>query len=155
MVGVPDTHLLQIGRMTVNFGMLESGLKHIIYETLGGQHMGQVVVADTNFKALTDLTNSLFIQYCRHQPLRDELWNILHGSVQEARTRRNKIMHATWGTQWPKIIMNTVKATKKTGFITEDVEITEEYLSDSADLIANAAYELQQFRLKLKELQSS
>jgi hypothetical protein len=145
-VPVPTDHLIAIGKITVNYGFLESCLKHIIWDIVGGQRLGQVITSDLTFNALIDQANSLFIQNYKNRHLSDELWKILSGPVRRAQSKRNHIIHATWGKKGDTVKMSTVRANKKTGYSRATVDITVNDLVEIADLIASASQELQHFR---------
>jgi hypothetical protein len=146
-VPVPTEHLIAIGKITVNYGALESCLKHIIWDIVGGQRLGQVITSDLTFNALIDQANSLFIQNYKNKHLRDELWNILSGPVRRAQSKRNQIIHATWGKKGDAVKMFTVKANKKTGYSRSNVDVTVEDLVEIADFIASTSHKLSDFRL--------
>jgi hypothetical protein len=97
MISSIDQSLLEpIGRVTVNFSMLEGGLKFFISILIGSdQRIGQIITAHQNVRQLIDLLGSLYKFRMRNDSLLTEFEQI-RKSLEEANDRRNTLIHSQW-----------------------------------------------------------
>lgn len=148
---VPDTHLKEIGDITVSFAILESEIQNfissLIYEH---QRVGQIITAEISFKNLRALLISLYLE--RHGEDNDfsNLKDFMKCSGQ-VEDKRNQIMHSLWAAGKDKDHITRIKTTakEKHGIRFKFEEVSAEALSNFAKEIKVLAGELQKFQWDL------
>ena len=148
---VPDTHLKEIGDITVSFAMLEFQIQNLIGSLIyEHQRIGQIITAELSFKNLRALLISLYLE--RHGE--DDDFKNLRNFIKQAgqvEEKRNQIMHSVWAAGKDKEHITRFKTTakEKHGIRFKFEEVSAEDLSNFAKEIKVLAEELQRYQLDL------
>lgn len=135
---VPESHLKNIGDITVSFAMLESQLQSLIGSLLNErQRIGQIITAELSFKALKALLVSLYIE--RHGNDDSDFGQLKRlilrcGKIEE---KRNQITHSVWGAGSDVNHITRIKTTAK-----ENHGIKFQFEDVSSQSLANIAIEI-------------
>ena len=144
---VPDGHLNAIGRVTVNFAMLESSVAFLIWQLTGTeQPTAQAITAELSFRQLIALASSLYRRYDVVGDDAARFETILNRAVQ-AEERRNRITHSVWGAGKQRETVTRIKTTakKSVGLKHQFEQMSVSDLEAEANFIASVADEVQRF----------
>ncbi len=144
---ISDEYLRAIGRITVNFSILELRLAFCVGELVGStQRIGQLVTARLAFPQLIALLNSLYQERVKEDARREKFLRLLR-KAETAAEKRNAVVHAAWAVdlQNPQQTMRfKIQNTKKgLRYQFEGVSVTD--LNRTADLIEEVAGEISAF----------
>ncbi len=152
---VPDTHLKEIGDITVSFALLELQIQNFIGSLIHEhQRVGQIITAELSFKNLRALLISLYLE--RHGQdndfayLRDFMKH--SGQVED---KRNQIIHSVWAAGKDKNHITRIKTTakEKHGIKFKFEEVSAEALINFAKEIKVLVRKIQQFQIDLLKKQ--
>ncbi len=134
-----DEHLRSIGRITVNFALLEEILSLCIRALMKSeQQVGHIITAGLSFKQKVALFSSLYRYKVHSTEEPAELKNLL-SRVAQAEEKRNATIHAIWGPGTTKETVTRVKTTAKrsSGLKLHFQEMSVQDLDEIADFIAD------------------
>ncbi len=140
-----------IGLISVNFGMLESGLEFFIWILISkNQRIGQIVTAQLSYKKLVDVFSSLFRELVKDNQYYDEFEDI-RKRLHKAEEIRNAIIHSRWGASRQQNSSLRIKttATSKKGIEFKHETISLEEIKNIADNIAILASDLSDLLFKI------
>lgn len=144
---VPVQHLEAIGRITVNFALLESTVGFFAWMLLGtDQRLGQAVTAEASFRNQVALVSSLFRIRSADKSLVEGLDVVLKSAL-AAEERRNAITHSVWAAGAGGRTITRIKTTAKVakGLKHQSEQMTADDLSTIAEQIAEAAGNVQEY----------
>jgi len=148
---LPDEALTEIGRVVVNFVILESELFVLIHGLLGTKpEVSRIVTSELSFRNLVDLSASLMKQVYGKKEF-DAYKKVAIFAI-EAEEKRNRIIHSIWGRQSGegKIAVRTKHTAKRgKGLDFQREEFTIVDISNIAHDISRAAYAVSRFRESL------
>lgn len=137
-----DSVLLEsIGRMTVDFAMLEHSLSFFIWQLMGyKQFVGQAVTAQLSFRQLIDIFASLFRLCIGNNTKLKEIVR----SLNHAAKRRNQIVHSFWGAGGKQGLSMRFKITAKAknGLQHQSEKVTVEDIQKFAEEIESLSYKM-------------
>lgn len=91
-----NEHLIQLGRIVVNFSSLELHLKFVTYGLISNnQQIGQTILANMSFNAILNTFGSLLVIEFKDKSIVDEFKELIN-SINEVNEKRNKIIHSYW-----------------------------------------------------------
>jgi hypothetical protein len=128
---IPERLLVQIGDMTVSFGLLEFQMRQIfVYLVNQSAHVGEILGSYLSFGNLRAAIISLYKERFGEDPLYPELRNLLI-QAQKIEEERNAITHSLWGggSNPFTAIRFKVTAREKKGLTTVSKDYTEDDLS--------------------------
>ncbi|MBC8489357.1 MAG: hypothetical protein H8D45_25320 [Bacteroidetes bacterium] len=155
---IPNKHLMVIGRITVNFALLESSISMGIWKLIGAgqeQDFGKIITSELSFKNLVALFSSLFNYLVKDQSSIDQLKNLIKDAM-EAEKKRNIITHSLYVGDKKKSEVIRIKTTAKIhkGLKYQLESLTVNELNEIADFIAEVTANIQSFvsRIKLTDV---
>jgi len=93
---ISDEHLRALGRVTVNFSLLEFHLGWYVSILLGEDSgTGQIVNAQLSFKTQIDLLMSLARYKIKEQIVTEQLEDLIR-RAKDIEDRRNQLVHSAW-----------------------------------------------------------
>jgi len=152
VTALPDGAVAEIGRITVQFAILEFYLARLVHGLLEQTgDIGWIVTSELSFPKLQDLSMSLVMEV--HGPAKAAEYKEVLKEVSEAEASRNIISHSVWGVLMPKgeplLIRSKYTAKRKKGLSRQRQELTVEDLHTMAYNIAIAAHEVRAFGAEL------
>jgi len=94
---IGDAHFASLGRLTVQFALLEHGLARLIHAMLGADSVrATIVTADLPFKGRASVAAALYRQRILGSPNRVERMAKIIGAACKAEADRNTLIHSTW-----------------------------------------------------------
>src|SRR2546426_3543465 len=144
---VPDDCLRAIGRITVNFVLLEQSIAFLVWQLIGAQQrVGQAITSELSFRQLVALASSLHRQFDVVGDASDQLEEILNRAV-KAEENRNRIIHSFWGPGHTSDSITRIKTTAKkaAGLKHQFEQMRAADLDGVADSMAAVADEIQRF----------
>jgi hypothetical protein len=139
---VPDTHLREIGDITVSFAMLEFSIKQLVWKLLNiDQRSGQIVTSGISFKTLIEMASSL---YKENTSVQDPSFNELIREITGIEEQRNQITHSIWGAGKNAESITRIKTTSrlKKGLNHDFQEMTVSELKKIADSIKKLSHRI-------------
>ncbi|MCP1375166.1 hypothetical protein [Dyella lutea] len=150
---VPSEFLQEIGRITVQFALLERDIVELTHHLLGiPESMGRCVTSELSFRGITQLASSL-LQERLPEELED-FRNLLK-LVGRCEERRNAITHSLYGFLWSKdlgqaTVVRTKYSAKQTKGLSFQREImTVKDLSGIARELAIVRHDVESFRRRI------
>ncbi len=146
---VPEELFAPLGKVVVNFGVLETILSFSIWILLVGnsaveQRTGQIVTAELNFKNKISLFSSLYQHKFPERKPFDELTEI-RKKLTEANRKRNRLLHSTWLAGG---VRSAITAKEKHGIRFEFENMNSKKIEETSEFIAKVSHEVQEFPLK-------
>ncbi len=141
---VSDEHLKSIGRITVNFALLEEILSLCIRALIKSeQQVGHILTAELSLKQKVALFSSLYKYRVHNTEEPPELKKLL-SRVAQAEEKRNTTIHALWSTGSTKEMVTRVKITAKrsSGLKFHFREMSVQDLDEIANFIADVTNDL-------------
>ncbi|GEM_PF-3282490 len=93
---MPDRDVRGIGRVVVNFQLLEFTVVRLIWILADtDQEIGERITGCVNFRSLCDLLQSLFLYRVKEPSLVKEFQSLMK-RIDEAANGRNKVVHSWW-----------------------------------------------------------
>jgi hypothetical protein len=148
---VPGEHLKHFGDITVSFALLESCVKNLAESLLGtSQRVGQIVTAELSFKALRDLTISLYLERNGEDDDFAQL-RLLTQRLKEIEEKRNQMTHSLWavGDDTGSITRIKASARERHGLQFRFEQIKSEDLASLAEDIKKLGEEIQVYWISL------
>lgn len=148
---VSDEFLAEIGRIVLNYAILENAVKELIQELLQMEvETGIIITSEMSFRNLLNLASSLVCDICSEdeQIVFDEVLKLASSAEEE----RNQIVHSLWGFYTDKNtgedIATRLKYTARRGKgLTEKmVPYKLQNLRDVAHRMSIASYEIEKFK---------
>ena len=146
-----EEHLTAIGRVTAYFSLLESNGNILIADLLGLQSSNDVisVTAHMMFSGKIQLIKTLASTRFDDNKELKELLEITINNMEDANTKRNKIVHANWYYHSSQNNESGTLRRKARGKLKTEMEkFTPDQINDIAILITNTIRNIQQFLLK-------
>jgi hypothetical protein len=143
---VAPEHAQAIGRVTVNFALLEHIVSSFIWGFLGDQLKGEIVTAELSFRSQVALLSSLH-KHCVNDPQKNaELEELLKRAL-SLEEKRNIIVHSYWGTGSKDDTITRLKTTAKIskGLQHQLEEVSVGDLDRIADEIGVLSFDVQSF----------
>jgi hypothetical protein len=152
VTALPDEALAEIGRITVQFAILEFYLARLVHGLLEQTgDVGWIVTSELSYPKLQDLSMSLVMDI--HGTAKAAEYREVLREVSQAEADRNVVSHSQWGILMPKgeplLIRSKYTAKRKKGLSRQRQELTVEDLHAMAYNIAIAAHELRAFGAEL------
>ncbi len=145
-----ESHLKAIGRVTVNFSVLEMTISSFICTLIGKEpKLGQIITAELSFNNLLQLLSSLY-QFRINDPIQIRDLKELLKRASDVEQKRNVIIHSIWGQCDTPEEMIRMKTTAKRGkgFYCQYEKVNFKDLEAIADTIATIACDMFSFHLK-------
>jgi len=149
---VSEAFLVQIGRITVQFALLERDLIELTHHLLGApEAITRCVTSELSFRGITQLAASLLRT---HHPEELETFRLLLKDVAQCEERRNAITHSRYGSWCNEVGEDVVIRTKYSAKQTKGLSLQRELmtvgdLATIADEIAIATFEVEAFRRRI------
>ena len=150
---VGDKSLIEIGRITVHFALLERALLDLTHRLLGlPQQRVRAITSELSFRNLQHLASSLLKE---RRPARSKELDEILKRVSACEDKRNVISHSLWGSGGFKsdgtqiIVRTKYTAKQKRGLKFVRQELTVEQLYEIAREISIAAYDVEVFGASL------
>lgn len=157
-VGAPDEFHAVIGRISINFSVLEETLSKCIIKILGHtDDIGNILTSELSFRNKTALFCSLYLklrdkyEFNEFKNFELEHFKLLVKALNKAEDLRNQVIHSSFGTGLSngnkKIIRTKITSKQKTGLkiINEETDVIK--LFNIADYIIYVAYCIDEFCL--------
>ena len=150
---VGNESLIEIGRITVHFALLERALLDLTHRLLGlPERRARAITSELSFRNLQHLTSSLLKE---RRPARSNEFDEILRRVSVCEEKRNVISHSLWGSGGFKsdgtqiIIRTKYTAKQKRGLKFVRQELTGEQLYKIAREISIVAYDVEVFGASL------
>lgn len=136
--------LAEIGRVTVQFALLEYHVRELVHWLLDRPpNVAAVITSELSFRALYQLASALIKE--QSPELSADFKEVLK-SIVKAESRRNQIVHSLWGSLGPNLVMRTKYSAKVArGLQHSREEMTIADLYRSSTLMCIAAYDVEAF----------
>lgn len=149
---VTEAFLVKIGRITVQFALLERDLIELTHHLLGApEAIARCVTSELSLRGITQLAASLLRS---RYPEEVETFRLLLKDVARCEERRNAITHSRYGSSHneagEEVVVRTkysAKQTKGLSFHREVMTVSD--LAAIADEIAIATFEIEAFRRRI------
>jgi hypothetical protein len=141
---IPEKYLQAIGKITVNFSILELKLAFCIWELIGSsQRIGQLVTAKLTFPQLIALLKSIYRERVKERSRQEKLLKLLD-KAETAGRKRNAVVHAAWAVdvQNPQATMRFKIQNTRKGLQYKFEGISLDELNRTADFIEETAREI-------------
>lgn len=141
--------LVEIGRITTHFALLERDFIALIHTLLGlRENVARTITSELSFRGLQQLASSLIKEMLPHRA--QKLKEILK-QVGVAETKRNYVSHSLWGAaptgvgEEPRVVRTKYTAKQNRGLHFSREELTAADLYRIAQEISIAAYDVETF----------
>jgi hypothetical protein len=155
---LPDEILLAIGRITVNFAILELAIAGYIDALLAPQHqdVGRAVTANMSFKNLVNLLSSLHRLRVDDQVEQKRLDALLAGAL-TLEERRNVVTHSRWALdQDPREVVRwKTTARREKGLHDHFQKMTDAELHSLANELTQLYADMMNFMVESKWIQDN
>lgn len=145
-----EKHLAEIGRVTVQFALLEFHIRELVHWLLDRpSNVAAVITSELSFRNLYQLASALIKE--RSPELSAEFRLILK-AVSMAEDRRNQISHSLWGSGGGAVAVRTKYSAKVgRGLHLAREEMTAEDIFQVSALVSVAAYDVESFHASLRD----
>ena len=141
---IDDEHLAAIGRVSVNFALLEFQLAEALRAALGADmSAGRIVIAHLSFRRMLDVLASLARLRLANDPRLDDLEDVL-SAASAAEDSRNQLLHSTWIAGAPHQEVSRFKTTAKRakGLEIQAEAVSVDRINATAEQIAEATFDM-------------
>jgi hypothetical protein len=145
--------LVEIGRITVHFAILERDLTELTHMLLGlPKNSARAITSELSFRTLQNLAASLVKEA---HPKAAPAFKELLKAVSKCEEKRNQISHSLWGSgggnlnEERKVIRTKYSAKQSNGLVLQREELTAADLHKIAAEISIAAFDLEGFHASL------
>ncbi|MDP1675734.1 MAG: hypothetical protein Q8L88_02620 [Bacteroidota bacterium] len=150
---VPTEFLTEIGRVTVNFAILERELSFLVEKVLDNtEKISLVSTSELSFRLLVSLATALVKEIASIEKAQE--FSKLTTFLLELETKRNNIIHSLWGSSSEKVIRSKYTSKIKHGLRFQREELKVEDIEKIALDISLAAYKVSIFNHKVKTVLS-
>ena len=149
-VPVSDEILKGIGKVCVNFSMLENSVSTFISILISGDFtIGQIITnARLGFRGLLSILQALYHHKVK-DPDKITSFDNLIARAHQLEEERNQIVHSRWGVEFPKkVIIRGKTKIKKQKLVTDTFEVSEKELYSMAESIGDLSYDFHELMVK-------
>jgi hypothetical protein len=153
MSAVPDEVLIELGRTTAHFALLEYDLVALVHHLLGlDDRTARSITSELSFRGLQNLSYSLVVE---KRSDREEDFKAVLKLVANSEEKRNQIAHSLWGFDVSasasaiKVIRTKYTAKQRSGLRFNREVMTPAAIQKIAMDISIATYEVERFRQHL------
>jgi len=149
-VPLSDEYLRAIGRITVNFAVLERGISSCVESLISSDpKLGHIITAGLSFRSLLDLLSSLY-KYRNDNPNAITKLDKLIAQIARTGQKRDIITHSFWVIDFPgdereEKIRGKITAKRNKGLMFQVEKVSVEELNKIADEIAEVLYEVNEY----------
>jgi len=149
--GIDPTLFEPIGRVTVNFAMLQRVVETGVWQLLFGngikeQRTSQIVTAELSFRRAVELFSCLYRH--RFPGQHEAALKTMCKRLLAAEEKRNLITHSTWAGGQPGYTLRFKTTAKQKGFAFQFQHMSRDDITAVGDGIAIVATDLQKFIFK-------
>lgn len=146
---VADEFLVEIGRITAHFALLERDLIELTHKLMSiPENMARTVTAELSFRGLQQLAASLLKE---RLPAQSQAFEVILKRVSKCEEKRNAVAHSLWGAGLVKrdghytVVRTKFSAKQKKGLNFVRQEMTSQDLRAIAEEISVAAFDVEHF----------
>ncbi len=145
-----DKHLAEIGRVTVQFALLEFHVRELVHWLLDRPtNVAAATTSELSFRNLCQLASALMKE---RFPRFSSDFKVILKTVRTAEERRNQISHSLWGGGGGALVVRTkFSARVARGLHLTREEMTVDDIFQVSALVSVAAYDVELFHAKLRD----
>jgi hypothetical protein len=141
---IPMEYLVSLGRLHVQFALLEHRLAQLIKALLGGDSVrSTIATANMRFQTLVDVCSSLYRHRLLNAPDRIARMEAVLGNACAAEAQRNQLVHSMWIAGDAGAVYRTkINAGQKKGLVVHDEQMTVEDIEAVVSRLAEVTFDV-------------